>query len=156
MEPPVPPVYISSISHMLPPNLCHIPTATGTFWSTQTIATMETSRLTADHHHFCPSKSSPLVIPRISAAASLQFASIDHVDPTVLTSLSLLTVLSQAKTLAGTPWEPRATKQGSRRANCRSSPLPLLLQINSPCLIPSSATEHKPPFPSCTHLQWIT
>lgn len=92
----------------------------------------------------------------IPSSAALQHCSLLFPSPTpvYLTDIPLLT--SQAPTPANTPGQPTGhTKQGHRRANCRSLPLPLLLRVQPLSLNPGSAADLQPPFPP-VHLQWIT
>lgn len=60
-----------------------------------------------------------------------------------LTPVFPLIALSHSPSQGGTPWEITGySSQGSRWTNCRSQPLPLLLQNKCPSLVSSSIADH--------------
>lgn len=68
---------------------------------------------------------------------------LEHTALCLQTSFSRPIALSQPTTSASTPWEPTAHfDQGSKWADCRSSPFPPFLQVQNRSLITSSVADY--------------
>lgn len=124
----------------------------------------EADRLTAYLHlslHI-PNSNPPVSLPYLQQKPLLPSASI-HRNQRDLHSKSLPLLIRIALTELTKPmgflWEPAGYfSQLKRQANCRSSPLPLFPQIQSPSLITSSVANHLLWCPLLLYslMQWIT